>query len=417
MGITELQNLYLRDLQSIAKKYNIPNWGKRRKGELVFAILEEEAKKPNLSGGEGVLEILTDGYGFLRAEAYSMSANDIYVSPHQIRKFAFRTGDSISCEVRPPRDGENYRALLRVNSVNGCQFKDLHKRPKFETLIPNFPDNMFNLEDETTNYTNRVIDLICPIGKGQRGLIVAPPKAGKTVLLKNIANSLREKYPDVITMMLLIDERPEEVTDMRRSTSAEVIASTFDEPISNHIRISEMVIEKAKRLVELKYDVVIFLDSLTRLARAYNLSVPNSGQTLSGGVNPQALYKPKKFFGAARMIENGGSLTILATALVDTGSKMDEVIFEEFKGTGNMEMQLSRDMFNRRIFPCIDISKSSTRKEELLIKDPSSLKKIWTLRNHFVNMSPAEVMSIMKKRLGATKNNEEFLNIINVQEE
>ncbi|MCK5684881.1 Rho termination factor N-terminal domain-containing protein, partial [bacterium] len=210
MGITELQNLYLRDLQSIAKKYNIPNWGKRRKGELVFAILEEEAKKPNLSGGEGVLEILTDGYGFLRAEAYSMSANDIYVSPHQIRKFAFRTGDSISCEVRPPRDGENYRALLRVNSVNGCQFKDLHKRPKFETLIPNFPDNMFNLEDETTNYTNRVIDLICPIGKGQRGLIVAPPKAGKTVLLKNIANSLREKYPDVITMMLLIDERPEE---------------------------------------------------------------------------------------------------------------------------------------------------------------------------------------------------------------
>jgi transcription termination factor Rho len=418
MGITELQEMTLNELQGLAKKLALSEWEKLRKTELIFSILNELSKSKTVLTGEGVLEILSDGYGFLRTGSFSMKPTDIYVAPHYIRKFGLRTGDYIKGTIRLPRENENYRALSKIKEVNGItDLSQISRRPKFDDLVPNFPDEMFHLEDNPTNYTNRIIDLVCPIGKGQRGLIVAPPKAGKTVLLKNVANSIRKKYPDVLITILLIDERPEEVTDLRRSTDAEVVASTFDEPISNHIRISEIVIEKAKRQVELKKDVVIFLDSLTRLARAYNLSVPSTGQTLSGGVNPQALYKPKKFFGAARKVEEGGSLTILATALIDTGSKMDEVIFEEFKGTGNMELVLDRDMFNRRIFPSIDILKSGTRKEELLIKEETALKKIWTIRKHFANLSPAEVMQIMLKRLSNTKDNRGFLELINVKED
>ena len=417
MGLAELEGMLLKDLHGLARKYNIPNYSRLRKTELIFAILKHRANIVTESYDGGVLEILPDGYGFLRTNSYKLNSNDIYVSPAQIRKFGLRTGDYVYGEIRYPREGENYRALLKIETINGLTPQEIAKRPKFDDLVPLFPDEMFVLENEPDNYSTRIIDLICPIGKGQRGLIVAPPKAGKTVLLKKIANAISQKYPDVYLMILLIDERPEEVTDMKRSTKAEVVSSTFDEPISHHIQVSEIVLEKAKRLVEMKKDVVILLDSLTRLARAYNLAVPNTGQTLTGGVNPQALYKPKKFFGAARNLEGGGSLTILATALIDTGSRMDEVIFEEFKGTGNMELVLDREMFNRRIFPAIDILKSGTRKEELLIKNPEDLKKIWTLRKHFANLSPAEVMQIMLKKLAATKTNREFLDLINVKED
>jgi len=412
MSLLKLMKLTTRELQAKAKKLKIKNYSKMRKAELTFLVAQAEAEKNGTLFGGGVLEILPDGYGFLRTESYALNQKDIYVSPSQIRKFKLRTGDLIFGQMRPPRENENYRALLRIECINYDEPEKSLERPVFEELVPLFPMEKFNLEYmDNGDVSTRLIDLISPIGKGQRGLIVAPPKAGKTTLLKAIANAITENHPECYVIVLLIDERPEEVTDMKRSIDGEVVSSTFDEPISHHIQVSEIVIEKAKRLVELKKDVVILLDSITRLARAYNIAVPNTGQTLSGGVNPQALFKPKKFFGAARNIEDGGSLTILATALIDTGSRMDEVIFEEFKGTGNMELVLDRELFNKRIFPAIDVKKSGTRKEELLIPQ-DVLEKIWLLRKHFANMDTGEVIRLLVKKLKSTKNNMEFIEAI-----
>ena len=412
MNISELENKTMLELYQIARDVNLGGYSKLRKKELVFEITKALTHSNELLQASGVLEIMNDGYGFLRPFAYVPSHEDIYVSPSQIRKFDLRTGDRVGGQVRPPKDSERFFALLKVEDVNGFPPEDAVKRIHFDALTPLYPTERLSLATESQELSTRLIDLVAPIGKGQRGLIVAPPKAGKTMLLQKMAQGITKNHPEVVVIILLVDERPEEVTDMQRSTEAEVVASTFDEPPENHVKITEMVLERAKRLVEHKRDVVILMDSITRLARAHNLVVPPSGRTLSGGIDPTSLIKPKRFFGAARNIEEGGSLTIIATALVETGSRMDEVIFEEFKGTGNMETQLDRNLFQRRIYPAIDIKRSNTRHEELLVK-PDVLSKTWILRKVLNELNNVEAMELLIEKLGKTKNNEEFLNSMN----
>lgn len=408
MNLSELENKTLVELYQIAKDRNLSGFYKLRKKELVFEIMKSLTNSNELLSAQGILEVLPDGYGFLRPFGYVPSQDDIYVSPSQIRKFDLKTGDKVTGQVRPPKDNERFFALLKVETVNEFPPEEASRRIHFDALTPLHPDKKLRLETVSNELSTRIIDLISPIGKGQRGLIVAPPKAGKTVLLQKIANAITTNYPEVELMILLIDERPEEVTDMQRSVRGEVTGSTFDEPPENHVKVADMVLERAKRLVEHKRDVVILLDSLTRLARAHNLVVPPSGRTLSGGLDPTSLHKPKRFFGAARNIEEGGSLTILATALVETGSRMDEVIFEEFKGTGNMELVLDRKLAERRIFPAIDLKRSGTRKEELLMtKDDLELN--WNLRRIFANYQTVETMEIMSDTLRKTKSNADLL--------
>lgn len=368
----------------------------------------------NLVSSEGVLEMMQDGYGFLRSSDYHYMASpdDVYVSPNQVKNFGLKTGDTVKGFVRPPKEGEKYYALTKLEKINGREPAEVRDRVAFEHLTPLFPDEKLRLADNSTTYSTRIIDLLAPIGKGQRGLIVAQPKTGKTILLKDIANAIAKNHPEVYLIILLIDERPEEVTDMQRSVRAEVVASTFDEPAEKHVKLSNIVLEKAKRLVECGHDVVILMDSITRMARAFNTVQPASGKILSGGVDANALHKPKRFFGAARKIENGGSLTIIATALIETGSKMDEVIFEEFKGTGNMELQLDRRLSNKRVFPAIDIVSSSTRRDDLLL-DKTTLQRIWVLRNHIADMNTEEAMDLMLKNMRGTRNNDEFLASMN----
>lgn len=403
-------------VREAAQEQHIPNALAMSFEEVSFELFRHlvESEGTGLSSSKGILEIMQDGYGFLRRQMCTIDKQDVYVSSAQIKRFKLRTGDYIVGQTRAPKDSESYHALLRVECINGVDTDHIKKIIHFDKLVPLYPNQKFTLHTEEKDKSTRIVDLITPIGKGQRGLIVAPPKAGKTTLIKQIANALTSNHPELVLFVLLIDERPEEVTDMTRSVEGEVIASTFDQHLSNHIRVSEMVLERSKRLVEQGKDVVILLDSITRLARAYNIAVPSSGQTLSGGVNPLALYKPKKFFGSARNIEFGGSLTILATALVDTGSKMDDVIFEEFKGTGNSELHLDRQLFNKRVFPAINLPKSSTRREELLVS-PDALKGMTILRRVFETLSPQESIELMNKHMKTTKRNEEFLNSIQKQ--
>jgi len=410
MNLQELKSKKINDLSTIAKGLNIEGASSLRKQDLIFAILNAQTEKNGMIFGEGVLETLPDGFGFLRAPDYNYlpGPDDIYVSPSQIRRFNLQTGDTVSGQIRPPKEGERYFALLKVETVNFETLEAVRDKILFDNLTPLYPLERLKLETTPDNLSTRVMDLIAPIGKGQRGLIVAPPRTGKTMLIQNIANSIAVNHPEVYLIVLLIDERPEEVTDMQRSVNGEVISSTFDEPASRHIQVAEMVIEKAKRLVEHKRDVVILLDSITRLARAYNTVIPPSGKVLSGGVDSNALHKPKRFFGAARNIEEGGSLTIIATALVDTGSKMDEVIFEEFKGTGNMELHLDRKLVEKRVFPAIDMNKSGTRKEELLI-DKSALNRIWILRKVLHPMNVVDSMEFLLSKLVEAKTNQGFL--------
>ena len=410
MNLADLENKTMVELYQIAKDLNLVGFYKLRKKELVFEIMKALTHSNELLSASGILEVLPDGYGFLRPFAYVPSQDDIYVSPSQIRKFDLKTGDKVAGQVRPPKDNERFFALLKVESVNGFPPDEASKRIYFDALTPLHPNERFRLETVSSELGTRMIDLVCPVGKGQRGLIVAPPKAGKTVLLQKIANAITKNHPEVELMILLIDERPEEVTDMQRSVKAEVTGSTFDEPPENHVKVADMVLERAKRLVEHKQDVVILLDSLTRLARAHNLVVPQSGRTLSGGLDPAALHKPKRFFGAARNIEEGGSLTILATALVETGSRMDEVIFEEFKGTGNWELVLDRRLSERRIFPAIDLKRSGTRKEELLMTK-EELELNWNLRRMFANYQTVETMEVMTETLRKTKSNGDLLRV------
>lgn len=410
MDISELKSKKIVELNQIAKDLGISGYSDLRKQELIFKILEAQTAKDGLTFSKGVLEVLPDGYGFLRSSDYNYlpSPDDIYVSPSQIKKFLLRTGDFVSGQVRPPKEGERFFALLRVEAVNGLPPEAIRERTLFDNLTPVYPTRKMQLESAPGEYSMRIMDLLAPIGKGQRGLIVSPPKSGKTILLQKIANSITRNHPEIKLIILLIDERPEEVTDMERSVKAEVISSTFDEPAERHVQVADMVIEKAKRMVEAKEDVVILLDSITRLARAHNLVVPHSGKILSGGVDSNALHKPKRFFGAARNTEDGGSLTIIATALIDTGSRMDDVIFEEFKGTGNMELVLNRDLSDRRIFPAIDVNRSGTRREELLLKE-DDLQKIWILRKILSEYSPVEAMEWLLDKMRGTKNNKEFL--------
>ncbi len=414
MDIGKLKDMKMSDLAKVARDMNINGISGIKKQDLIFKILQGQAEKEGLMFGEGTLEILPEGFGFLRSVNYNYlpCPDDIYISPSQIRKFDLKTGDSVSGHIRPPKEGEKYFALLKVEAVNYENPEKAKDKILFDNLTPLYPNQRLALETKTEEVSTRIIDLLSPLGKGQRALIVAPPYSGKTVLLQKIANSITQNYPDVILMVLLIDERPEEVTDMQRGVKGEVISSTFDEPAERHVQIAEIVLEKAKRLVEHKRDVVILLDSITRLARAYNTVVPHSGKILSGGVDSNALHKPKRFFGAARAIEEGGSLTIIATALVDTGSRMDEVIFEEFKGTGNMELQLDRTLFQRRIYPAIDIRRSNTRHEELLIKQ-DELQKIWLLRKVLNDLNTAEAMELLVEKLGKFKTNVEFLQNMN----
>ena len=410
MDIAQLKEMNIASLTQVAKDLNIQGASGMRKQELIFKILQAQTEKSGFIFSEGVLETLPDGFGFLRAPDYNYlpGPDDIYVSPSQIRKFDLRTGDTVSGQVRPPKDGERYFALIKVEAVNFEHPDEARNKIFFDNLTPLYPNDRLKLETTNDNLSARVLDLLTPIGKGQRGLIVAPPRAGKTMLLQTIANSITQNHPEVILIVLLIDERPEEVTDMQRSVNGEVISSTFDEPASRHVQVAEMVIEKAKRLVEHKRDVVILLDSITRLARAYNTIVPPSGKVLSGGVDSNALQRPKRFFGAARNVEEGGSLTIIATALIDTGSRMDDVIFEEFKGTGNMEINLDRKLMDKRVFPAIDINRSATRKEELLVvKD--ELTRIWILRKVLNPLSTVEAMELLLERMGKAKTNAEFL--------
>jgi transcription termination factor Rho len=410
MDIAQLKEMNIASLTQVAKDLNIQGASGMRKQELIFKILQAQTEKSGFIFSEGVLETLPDGFGFLRAPDYNYlpGPDDIYVSPSQIRKFDLRTGDTVSGQVRPPKDGERYFALIKVEAVNFEHPDEARNKIFFDNLTPLYPNDRLKLETTKDNLSARVLDLLTPIGKGQRGLIVAPPRAGKTMLLQTIANSITQNHPEVILIVLLIDERPEEVTDMQRSVNGEVISSTFDEPASRHVQVAEMVIEKAKRLVEHKRDVVILLDSITRLARAYNTIVPPSGKVLSGGVDSNALQRPKRFFGAARNVEEGGSLTIIATALIDTGSRMDDVIFEEFKGTGNMEINLDRKLMDKRVFPAIDINRSATRKEELLVvKD--ELTRIWILRKVLNPLSTVEAMELLLEKMGKTKTNGEFL--------
>ena len=415
MHITELQKMTIKELQETAKKEGIKEYTGLKKQDLIFKILKERVNQNGLMYGEGVVEVLPEGFGFLRSPDYNYlpCPDDIYISPSQIRRFGIRTGAIVSGQIRPPKDTERYFALLRVEAINFENPEIMGEKIIFDDLTPLHPTERLFLEKDSTELETRIMDLVTPIGKGQRGLIVAPPRTGKTVLLQKIANSITKNHPEVYLIILLIDERPEEVTDMDRSVEAEVIGSTFDEPASRHIQIAEMVIEKAKRLVEYGKDVVVLLDSITRLARAYNTEVPHSGKILSGGVDASALQKPKRFFGAARNIEEGGSLTIVATALIDTGSRMDEVIFEEFKGTGNMELHLDRKLADRRLFPAIDITRSGTRKEELIV-NPEEIKRMWLLRKVLNEMNPVEAMELLKNRLSKTKTNAEFLMTMNI---
>jgi transcription termination factor Rho len=410
LDLVELKDMSIQNLNQVAKDMGVLNAAGLRKQELIFKILQTQAEKSGLIFSEGVLECLPDGFGFLRAPEYNYlpGPDDVYVSPSQIRRFDLRTGDTVSGQIRPPKEGERYFALIKVDAINFEPPEEARNKIFFDNLTPLYPDGRLKLETVKDNFSGRVMDLITPIGKGQRGLIVAPPRTGKTMLLQNIANSVTTNHPEVSLIVLLIDERPEEVTDMQRSVRGEVISSTFDEPATRHVQVAEMVIEKAKRLVEHKKDVVILLDSITRLARAYNTIVPPSGKVLSGGVDSNALQRPKRFFGAARNIEEGGSLTIIATALVDTGSRMDDVIFEEFKGTGNMEIHLDRKLIEKRVFPAIDINKSGTRKEELLMPR-DELNRVYILRRVLSPLSPVETMELLLDKLGKTRTNGEFL--------
>jgi transcription termination factor Rho len=415
IDIAVLKDMKITELTKMAKDLGVVGISGLKKQELIFSILQAKAEKEGLMFGSGVLEILSEGFGFLRSPNYNYlpSPDDIYVSPSQIRKFSLRTGDTVSGQIRPPKENEKYFALLKVEAVSMDHPDDSRIRPLFDDLTPIYPKERILLEtDEPKEISGRVMDLLCPIGKGQRGLVVAPPYSGKTVLLQKIANSIMKNYPDTILMVLLIDERPEEVTEMKAIVKGEVISSTFDEPAQRHVQVAEMVLEKAKRLVELKKDVVILLDSITRLARAYNLVEPHSGKILSGGIDSNALHKPKRFFGGARAMEEGGSLTIIATALVDTGSRMDDVIFEEFKGTGNMEITLDRNIFQRRVYPAIDIKRSNTRREELLMH-PDELQKVWMLRKALNELSSAEALELLTEKLYKTANNVEFLLTLN----
>jgi transcription termination factor Rho len=412
MQLSELKTLHVTQLVEMAVGNQIDGANRMRKQELIFALLKNQAKKGESIFGDGTLEVLPDGFGFLRSPdtSYLASTDDIYVSPSQIRRFNLHTGDTIEGEIRTPKDGERYFALVKVDKVNGEPPENAKSKILFENLTPLHPDKQFKLERDIKaeeNITGRIIDIIAPVGKGQRGLIVSPPKAGKTVMLQHLAHALISNQPDAVLIVLLIDERPEEVTEMTRTVRGEVVASTFDEPASRHVQVAEMVIEKAKRLVEHKKDVVILLDSITRLARAYNTVVPASGKVLTGGVDANALQRPKRFFGAARNVEEGGSLTIIATALIDTGSRMDDVIYEEFKGTGNMEIHLDRRMHEKRIYPAINVNRSGTRREELLI-EPAILQKVWVLRKLLYPMDELEAAEFLIDKIRATKNNAEF---------
>ena len=410
MNLKELKEKKITDLHALARDFGIENAAGLRKQELIFALLQAHTDKNGQIYGEGVLETLPDGFGFLRAPDYNYlpGPDDIYVSPSQIRRFNLRTGDTVSGQIRPPKENERYFALLKVEQVNFEDPELAKEKILFDNLTPLYPDNRLKMEHDQKGMSTRIIDLLCPVGNGQRALIVSPPRAGKTVLMQNMANAITANHPDVILIVLLIDERPEEVTDMQRSVDGEVVSSTFDEPASRHVQVAEMVIEKAKRLVEHKRDVVILLDSITRLARAYNAVVPPSGKILSGGVDSNALHKPKRFFGAAGNVEEGGSLTIVATALIDTGSRMDEVIFEEFKGTGNSELHLDRKLMEKRIYPCLDINRSGTRKEELLM-DEATLNRVWILRQLLHPLNVIDSMEFMLDKLSRTDTNQEFL--------
>ena len=414
LNLSSLKRKKISELALIGKNFSIDGAANMRRQELIFAILQAQTEKNGFICGEGVLETLPDGFGFLRAPDYNYlpGPDDIYVSPSQIRRFGLRTGDVISGQIRPPKEGERYFALLKVESINYEDPDKAREKILFDNLIPLYPEARLLLECISDEYTTRITDLLIPIGKGQRGLIVAAPRTGKTMMLQNLAKAIAINHEEVVLIVLLIDERPEEVTDMQRSVKGEVVSSTFDEPATRHVQVAEMVIEKAKRLVEHGRDVVILLDSITRLARAYNTVVPPSGKILSGGVDSNALHKPKKFFGAARNIEDGGSLTIIATALIDTGSRMDEVIFEEFKGTGNMELHLDRRLMDKRVFPAVDINKSGTRKEELLIPR-EDLNRIWILRKVLSQLSVVEAMEFLLDKIKGTKNNKEFLDSMN----
>jgi transcription termination factor Rho len=416
MEISELQHMKIAELHKFAREMKIEGISGLKKQDLIFKIIQTKAEKEGYMFGEGVLEVLPDGFGFLRSATYNYlpSTDDIYVSPSQIRRFSLKTGDTVSGQVRPPKEGEKYFALLKVEAINYESPESRRDRILFDNLTPLYPDERILLETKPKELTTRIMDMITPLGKGQRGLIVAPPYSGKTMIIQKIANAVTTNYPDMILIILLVGERPEEVTDMERSVKGEVVSSTFDEPAERHIQVAEMVLEKARRLVEHSKDVIILMDSITRLARAYNTIAPHSGKVLSGGIDASALDKPKKFFGAARNIEEGGSLTILATALVETGSKMDDVIFEEFKGTGNMELQLDRGLFQKRIYPAIDIKKSATRREELLL-DPEELKRIWVLRRVLHDVSSEEALKTLIEKLSKTKTNAEFLMSLKVE--
>ncbi|MBI4411772.1 MAG: transcription termination factor Rho [Deltaproteobacteria bacterium] len=414
MYLKDLKLVKIADLIHLAREFGIEGAAGMKRQELIFSLLKAQTDQQGAIYGEGVLETLPDGFGFLRSGDFSYlpGPDDIYVSPSQIRRFNLRTGDTVSGQIRPPKDGERYFALLKVEQVNFEDAELARDKILFDNLTPLYPNERFNLEFDPKNYTTRIIDLLTPLGKGQRSLIVAPPRTGKTMMLQNIANAISANHPEVVLIVLLIDERPEEVTDMERSVKGEVISSTFDEPATRHVQVAEMVIEKAKRLVEHKKDVVILLDSITRLARAYNTVVPPSGKILSGGVDSNALHKPKRFFGAARNIEEGGSLTIVATALIDTGSRMDEVIFEEFKGTGNSEIALDRKLMEKRIFPCMDVNASGTRKEELL-QPEDVLNRVWVLRKLLHPLNVLDTMEFLIDKMQGTKNNKDFLESMN----
>jgi transcription termination factor Rho len=414
MNLVELKGKNISELVDVAKTFKIEGATSMRKQDLIFSILQAQTEQNGVISGDGVLEILPDGFGFLRSpdSNYLPGPDDIYVSPSQIRRFSLKTGDTVLGQIRPPKEGERYFALLKVENINFEDPEAAADKILFDNLIPLYPTERIKLETDPKNLSTRIMDLLTPIGMGQRGLIVSPPRAGKTMLLKDIANAVTANHPDIHKIVLLIDERPEEVTDMQRSVEAEVISSTFDEPPQRHVQVAEMVLEKAKRLVEHKKDVFILLDSITRLARAYNTVVPPSGKILSGGVDSNALHRPKRFFGAARNLEQGGSLTIIATALIDTGSRMDEVIFEEFKGTGNMEVNLDRKLSDRRIFPALDINRSGTRKEELLV-DEEDLNRIWILRKLLSPLTPVDSMEFLLEKITGTKNNKEFLASMN----
>jgi transcription termination factor Rho len=412
LTLADLESRNMDDLQDMAKELDITGYSRLKKQDLAFRILQAQTEQQGNIFKKGILEIMEDGFGFLRLTSYLPGPDDVYVSQSQIRRFGLRTGDEVVGQVRPPKDGEKYFSLLRVEAVNGQDAETAKKRPHFSDLTPIFPQQMYDLETTPQLLSTRLLNLVAPIGRGQRGLIVSPPKAGKTMLLKSIANGIATNYGnEVYLMVLLIGERPEEVTDMKRSVKGEVIASTFDEPVEDHGKVAEMTLERAKRLVEAGRDVVILMDSITRLARAYNLLIPPSGRTLSGGMDPVALYPPKQFFGAARNIEEGGSLTIIATCLVDTGSRMDDVVYEEFKGTGNMELHLDRKLSDKRVFPAIDIQKSGTRREELLMDEPT-LKQVWTMRRMVNVLGGTEGLELMLARLAKTRDNNEFLSTL-----